>query len=104
MIGNDKVYCAVAQSFPKLFSILALANWWAAFEFSGAVGNVFGREMQIMRTGFDGERQSRRFRLAQDLQSVRRRVMHDVNATAGFPRQLDHQRDSLIFCLARTRS
>src|SRR5882724_8285069 len=49
MTRDDEVDCAFAQCFPKLFAVFPFADRRTAFEFSRAIGNVFGGKMQIMR-------------------------------------------------------
>ena len=50
MIRYHEVNRAVAQRGPKLFTIVAFANWRTTLEFRGAVGDIFGGEVEIMRT------------------------------------------------------
>ena len=58
MIGDNHVDGSVTQCLPKLFAVLAFPNRRAAFEFSGAVGNVFGGKMKIMRASLSGDSRS----------------------------------------------
>src|SRR5205814_409770 len=104
MIGNDKVDGTVSQSFPERFAILAFPNRRTTFEFSGAVRNVFGCEMQIVRASFNCQREAEPLRVSQERQRISRRMMHDMNPASGFARELNHQRDRLILSLARPRS
>lgn len=65
MVGDDEVDKAIAKALPKLVAIFAAANRWSAFEERRFIGNGFGVEMQIMRTGFDGYREAVRTRSTQ---------------------------------------
>jgi len=60
VIGGYQVDDALFQRCPKALSILPLADRRRTFELRRAVGDVFGRERQVVRAGFDGAATRRR--------------------------------------------
>ncbi len=104
MVRNDEIDRAVAESVPELFAVFTFTNRRATLEFSRSIRNFFRGKVKIMRAGLGRDRQPEALRLAQHWQSVRRRMMHDVHATAGFAAQANHRRDRFVFRFSRPRT
>ena len=103
MIGADRVDQSSPQTLPEPLSVFALADWRCALEPRVAVGNLLGREDEIVRAGLDEERQPFVARLRDHRQGIGRREMHDVDAAAGLAAKLDQEPDRLVLPLARPR-
>src|SRR4030095_5634562 len=103
MIRNDHVDTSVAQSFPKCFLVLALANWRATLEFSGAVGNVFSGKIEIMGTSLNRQRQAELLCGSQGRKRISRRMMNYMNAAAGLAAQTNDQINGFVFGFPRPR-
>ena len=52
MVRRDEVNYAIAQPLPKSLAVFAAANRRGTFVLCGAVGDLFGGQMNIVRTGF----------------------------------------------------
>ena len=71
----------VGERAPQPLAMLALADRRRAFQRRVAVGDVFGAERQVVRAGFDGQRQTPAARAPPiDGERVRRGEVHDVHA------------------------
>ena len=55
MVGDDEVDGAVAEGLPEGFAVGAAADGRRALEEGGAVGDVFGGEVEVVGAGFDGD-------------------------------------------------
>lgn len=84
MIGSDEVDDSIAEAIPKAFAIFACANRGSAFEESGALRDCFRDEMQIVRTGFDGNGKTCEARGLEVRNGSARGEMDDVQAEFEF--------------------
>ena len=64
VIGGDQIDASVVERAPQALAMLALADRRRALQRRVAVGDLFGAERQVVRTGFDGERHARGARAA----------------------------------------
>ena len=82
MVGADRVDQALPQSLPEPFAVFALPDRWRTLVARVAVGDLFGGEREVMRTGLDGQRQSLRACPRDQRNGIGRRQVHDMDVAA----------------------
>ena len=71
MVRNNQVNRSGRESFPKLFSILSLANRWTTLKLSSTFDDLFSSKVKIVRTGLSTNVYSFGLRTTQYRDSIR---------------------------------
>ncbi len=103
VIADHHVDQPILQRAPQPLAIRALADRRRAFVFGVAVRDRLRIEVQVMRGGLGGERQSLASRELERLQRAGRGEMDDVNARAGVAADAQQQLDRFVLRLVRPR-
>ena len=102
VIGHHHVDDAAAERIPESRLIFTAADRRGALEVGRTIGHVLGGERQIVRAGFDRDREALGARLGEERQRIRRRQVHDVNGAAGLARQAHDEADRSDLPLGRS--
>ena len=102
MIRGDHVERAATQSVPQRLAVPRLADRRGTLELRRTIGNVLGREGQVMGTRLGRDRHLGRLRVRDFAHRLRTRHVDDVHARAERARQADRHADGLHFGSRRT--
>ena len=91
MVARHEVERPRGEALPQTLTVAPLADRRGAFPGSGAVQDLLRDEREIVRARLGRDREARTPGALQSVERVGRRYMHDVNATAGFATQPEHQ-------------
>ncbi len=103
MVGHNEIDGSILEAFPQFLAVFTGANRWRTFGQRRPISDLFGRQMEVMRTGLHAHRKSFRARGAQFGERRTGGEMDDVQTKTIFAAQRQHQPDGLQFRLVGSR-